>query len=92
MRPMAARGEVRVTVSFGPTSSPALAHAVSYAIEHAWRTEELRRVPGRRPFGLDQTSGSSGSFVVPFHGAGVEDHQGGGRGVDRVPPDGDLHA
>jgi len=42
MRPMAARGEVRVTVSFGPTSSPLLAHAVTYAIEHAWRTEELR--------------------------------------------------
>jgi len=42
MRPMAARGEVRVTVSFGPTSSPVLAHAVSYAIEHAWATEELR--------------------------------------------------
>ena len=42
MRPMAARGEVRVTVSFGPTSSPVLAHAVSYTIEHAWRTEELR--------------------------------------------------
>ncbi len=38
---MAARGEVRVRVSFGPTSSPVLAHAVSYAIEHAWRTEEL---------------------------------------------------
>jgi len=42
MRPVAARGEVRVTVSFGPTSSPVLAHAASYAIEHAWRTEELR--------------------------------------------------
>ncbi len=42
MRPMAARGEVRVVVSFGPTSSPVLAHAVSYAIEHAWATEELR--------------------------------------------------
>lgn len=41
MRPMAARGEVRVTVSFGPTSSPVLAYAVSYAIEHAWATEEL---------------------------------------------------
>ncbi len=42
MRPMAARGEVRVTVSFGPTSSRLLAHAVSYAIEHAYRTEQLR--------------------------------------------------
>ncbi len=42
MRPVAARGEVRVTVSFGPTSSPVLPHAVTYAIEHAWRTEELR--------------------------------------------------
>jgi len=42
MRPMAARGEVRVTVCFGPTPSPVLAHAVSYAIEHASRTEELR--------------------------------------------------
>ena len=42
MRPMAARGEVRVTVSFGPTPSPVLAHAVSYAIEHAWATEQLR--------------------------------------------------
>jgi hypothetical protein len=39
---MAARGEIRVTVSFGPTSSPVLAHAVSYAIEHAERTEQLR--------------------------------------------------
>ncbi len=39
---MTARGEVLVTVSFGPTSSPVLAHAVSYAIEHAWRTEEPR--------------------------------------------------
>jgi hypothetical protein len=39
---MAARGEVGVRVSFGPTSSPVLAHAVSYAISHAWRTEELR--------------------------------------------------
>ncbi|MGH2692422.1 MAG: hypothetical protein ACRDHM_07945 [Actinomycetota bacterium] len=42
MRAMAARGEVRVTVSFGPTSSPVRAHAASYAIEHAWTTEELR--------------------------------------------------
>jgi len=39
---MATRGEVRVTVSFGPTSSPALSHAASYAIEHATCTEELR--------------------------------------------------
>ena len=31
-----------MTVSFGPTSSPVLAHAASYAIEHAWATEELR--------------------------------------------------
>lgn len=42
MRPMTARGEVRVKVSFGPTSSPVFAHAVSCAIEHAWLTEELR--------------------------------------------------
>jgi hypothetical protein len=42
MRPMAARGEAQVTVSFGPTSSPVLAHAISYAIEHADRTEQLR--------------------------------------------------
>ena len=42
MRAMAARGEVRVSVSFGPTPSPVLAHAVSFAIEHAWATEELR--------------------------------------------------
>ncbi len=42
MRPMAARGEVRVKVSFGLSSSPVLAHAVSYAIEHASVTEELR--------------------------------------------------
>ena len=41
MRPMAARGEVRVVVSFGLTSSPVLSHAVSYAIEHASATEEL---------------------------------------------------
>ncbi len=42
MRPMPARGEVVVTVSFGPTSSAVLSHAVSYAISHAWLTEELR--------------------------------------------------
>jgi hypothetical protein len=42
MRPMTARGEVRVKVSFGPTTSPALTYAVSYAIEHASTTEELR--------------------------------------------------
>ncbi len=42
MRPMAARGAVRVVVSFGLTSSPVLSHAVSYAIEHASATEELR--------------------------------------------------
>ncbi len=42
MRPMTARGEVGVKVSFGPTSSPVLAHAVSYAISHAQATEELR--------------------------------------------------
>ena len=29
-------------VSFGPTSSPSLTHAVSYAIEHATQAEELR--------------------------------------------------
>jgi len=39
---MAARGEVRIKVSFGLTSSPVLTHAVSYAIEHASATEELR--------------------------------------------------
>ena len=37
---MAARGEVQVKVSFGPTSSAVLGYAVSYAIEHAWLTEE----------------------------------------------------
>jgi hypothetical protein len=42
MRLMAARGEIRVRLFFGPTSSPLLAHAVSYAIEHAWQTEQLR--------------------------------------------------
>lgn len=42
MPAMAARGEVRVTVSFGPTSTPTLSHAASYAIEHAKCTEELR--------------------------------------------------
>ena len=42
MRPMAARGEVRVVVSFGLTPSPVLSHAVSYAIEHASATEGLR--------------------------------------------------
>ena len=42
MRPMAARGEVRVTVTFGPSPSPLLAHAVCYAIEHAQATEQLR--------------------------------------------------
>jgi hypothetical protein len=39
---MAARGGVLVKVSFGPTSSAVRAHAASYAIEHAWATEELR--------------------------------------------------
>ncbi len=52
MRPMAARGEVRVTVSFGPTSSPVLAHAVSYAIDHAWRTEQLRSGTWEATFGI----------------------------------------
>src|SRR5713101_2895245 len=42
MRPMASRGEVMVRVSFGPTSSPLLAHAVTYSIEHAQSTERLR--------------------------------------------------
>ena len=56
MRPMAARGEVRVTVSFGPTPSPVLAHAASYAIEHAWATEQLR----------------SGSWEANFRIGGVE--------------------
>ena len=39
---VAARGELRVTVAFGPTQSPSLAHAVSYAVEHATQAEELR--------------------------------------------------
>jgi hypothetical protein len=53
MRPMTARGEIRVTVSFGPTSSPALAHAVSYAIEHAYRTEQLRSGTWEATFVID---------------------------------------
>jgi hypothetical protein len=39
---MAARGEVRVKVSFGPTSSPVLSNALRHSIEHALSTEELR--------------------------------------------------
>jgi len=53
MRPMAARGEVRVKVSFGLTSSPVLAHAVSYAIEHASATEELRSRLWEATFRID---------------------------------------
>jgi hypothetical protein len=50
---MAARGEIRVKVSFGPTSSPVLAHAVSFAIEHAWATEELRSGTWEATFRID---------------------------------------
>ena len=39
--PMAPRGEVHIKVSFGPTPSPLLAHAVSFAREHASGTEDL---------------------------------------------------
>jgi len=50
---MAARGEVRVKVSFGLTSSPVLPHAVSYAIEHASATEELRSGIWEATFRID---------------------------------------
>jgi hypothetical protein len=50
---MAARGEVRVKVSFGLTSSPVLAHAVSYAIEHASVTEEFRSGIWEATFRID---------------------------------------
>jgi len=93
MRPMAARGEVRVTVSFGPTSSPVLAHAVSYAIEHAWRTEES-------PLGLlggelsdrGRRAELRGASSPPLHDEGVEDHPGGGERVGGAPPHGDVDA
>ncbi len=61
MRPMAARGEVHVRVSFGPTSSPVLAHAVSYAIEHAWRTEELRSGTWEATFRIGADEGDYGT-------------------------------
>ncbi len=54
MRPMAARGKVSVKVSFGPTSSPVLEHAISYAIEHAVSTEELRSGVWEASFRIDQ--------------------------------------
>jgi hypothetical protein len=58
---MAARGEVRVKVSFGPTSSPVLAHAVSYAIEHAWATEELRSGVWEATFRIGDAEGDYGA-------------------------------
>src|SRR2546422_1034156 len=60
MRPMAARGEVRVRVSFGPTSSPVLPHAVNYAIEHALLAEELRSGVWEATFQIDQDERSYG--------------------------------
>ena len=62
MRPMAARGEVRVSVSFGPTSSPVLAHAASYAIEHAWRTEELRSGAWEATFRIERDERAYGAL------------------------------
>lgn len=59
---MAARGEVRVKVSFGPTSSPLLAHAVSYAIEHARCTEELRSGTWEATFRIDEDERAYGEL------------------------------
>ena len=68
---MAARGEVRVTVSFGPTSSPVFAHAVSYAIERAWRTEELRSGAWEATFRIgsdERVFGELGHFLSMVQG------------------------
>src|SRR5947208_13530918 len=59
---MAARGEVRVKVSFGLTSSPVLAHAVSYAIEHASTTEELRSGLWEATFRIDDDERTYGEL------------------------------
>ena len=58
---MTARGEVQVTVSFGPTSSPGLAHAVAYAIEHAQRTEQLRSGTWEATFRIEDDEGDFGA-------------------------------
>jgi hypothetical protein len=63
MRAMAARGEVRVKVSFGLTSSPVLTHAVSYAIEHASATEELRSGIWEATFLIDQDERGYGELL-----------------------------
>ena len=62
MRPMAARGEVHIKVSFGPTSSPVLAHALSYAIEHAWATEQLRSGIWEVTFRINDAEGDYGAL------------------------------
>jgi hypothetical protein len=59
---MAARGEVRVKVSFGLTSSRVLAHAVSYAIEHASTTEELRSGIWEATFRIDDDERTYGEL------------------------------
>jgi hypothetical protein len=63
MRPMAARGQVRVVVSFGLTSSPTLTHAVNYAIEHASATEELRSGIWEATFRIDADERSYGELL-----------------------------
>ena len=68
---MAARGEVRVTVSFGPTSSPVLAHAVSYAIETAHVTEMLRSGTWEATFllqGDERAFGALRQLLFMVHG------------------------
>ncbi len=59
---MAARGEIRIKVSFGLTSSPVLAHAVSYAIEHASVTEELRSGLWEATFRIDANERADGEL------------------------------
>jgi hypothetical protein len=59
---MAARGEVIVTVYFGPTPSPVLAHAASYAIGHAWRTEQLRSGTWEATFRLERDERGYGAL------------------------------
>src|SRR6266568_2754842 len=72
MRPMAARGEVRVKVSFGLTSSPVLAHAVSYAIEHASVTEELRSGIWEATFAIDGDERNYGELLHLLRLAGLD--------------------
>jgi hypothetical protein len=62
MRAVGARGEVGVGVSFGPTSSPLLAHAVSLALEHADTIEQLRSGTWEATFRLEAAERAYGSL------------------------------